>query len=68
MKELKKPTTVFDIQPGMRLYDTFNNRYGRVTDVRETKPEWIEPFVKWDDAEEEETFSIYQHNIKFVGE
>ncbi len=50
------------------MYNTFLNKYGRISNVKETKPENIEAFVKWDDSETEEVLLVGVPHIKFVSE
>lgn len=59
---------IFKVKIGQRVYDTFTNRYGRISDIKETAFEWIEPFIKWDDTDKEECLNISLPNIKFVTE
>ncbi len=65
---MKRPKDVFELKKGMKVYDAFKNRYGLISDIRETSAEWIEPFVKWEDAEKEEQLNMYLPHIKFVEE
>jgi len=59
--------SVFELKPGMRVYDTFKNRYGRISSVRETSYEDINAFVVWDDLEKEQRLVILP-NISVVSE
>ncbi len=65
---MDKPDSIFEMKVGMRVYDSFNNKYGRVSDIKETHYEWIEPFVLWDDSEQSEKLSFTLPNIHFVRE
>lgn len=43
-----KDISVFELSPGMKVYDKASNATGVISDVRETSPEWIEAFYTLD--------------------
>lgn len=43
---------VFKHGIGTRVVELSTGRRGTVKDIRETAPEWIEPFIQWDDEQE----------------
>lgn len=47
-REALTPYDIFKHGVNVRVYDSAG-RYGRVVEIRETAPEWIEPIVLWDD-------------------
>ena len=47
-------STVFDLKLKTQVYDKFTGKYGMITSIKETAPDWIEAFVRWEDSECEE--------------
>ena len=58
---------VFSLKRGQRVYDTFNNTYGRITSIRETTPDWVSAFITWDGSEQE-VEANYVPNVVLVSE
>ena len=62
--------TIFpgDLKIGQRVYDVFNNKYGRIHSIKETAPEWIEPLILWDDDVEPAFVRTIGCDIRLVTE
>jgi len=43
-----KDASVFDLSPGLRVYDRSTGKHGVISDVRETGYEVIEAFIQFD--------------------
>lgn len=43
-----KDASVFDLEPGLRVYDRATSRHGTISDIRETGYEVIEAFIQLD--------------------
>ena len=41
---------IFTHKTGVRIVGADSGRRGLVIEIKETRPEWIEPIIKWDDG------------------
>jgi len=67
MKQITNFST-FDLKLKTQVYDKFTGKYGFITSIRETSPEWVAAFVKWEDKMYEEELCMYLPNIYVLDE